>query len=76
MDVRGLKSFAGRVYHWAFYGILSLFILVVPILAVDYFFYKRFQLVPLNIVLYNVLNAGEGKGPDIYGVSRGLMKRD
>ncbi|KAI9746234.1 MAG: mannosyltransferase [Claussenomyces sp. TS43310] len=30
------------------------------------FFYKRLELVPLNIVLYNVFS-GPGRGPDIYG---------
>lgn len=32
----------------------------------DYAFFKKFALVPWNIVAYNILG-GEGKGPDIFG---------
>lgn len=35
-------------------------------LFIDWFFYKFWTCVPLNIVLYNVF-AAPGKGPDIYG---------
>ena len=34
--------------------------------AVDTWAYKKFEIVPLNIVMYNVFG-GSGKGPDIYG---------
>ncbi|KAF2773593.1 hypothetical protein EJ03DRAFT_340932 [Teratosphaeria nubilosa] len=36
-------------------------------IGLDAFFYKKLQVVPLNIVMYNVLSASKGKGPDIYG---------
>jgi hypothetical protein len=71
MAIRGLKSLAGRVFYWAKYGITALFLMAVPILAIDYVFYRKLQFVPLNIVLYNVLNAGDGRGPDIYGLETG-----
>jgi alpha-1,2-mannosyltransferase len=33
---------------------------------VDYYYYKKWSVVPLNIVLYNIFS-GEEKGPNIYG---------
>lgn len=68
-SIRGLKSFVEHVCRWASSGIISLGLLSVPIILVDYSFYKKIQFVPLNIVLYNVINTGQGKGPDIYGLS-------
>lgn len=41
-------------------------ILKAPIVAVDYFFYGKFEFVPLNIVLYNVFG-GPDRGPNIFG---------
>ncbi|KAI9484605.1 Alg9-like mannosyltransferase family-domain-containing protein [Zychaea mexicana] len=38
----------------------------VPVVLVDYFFYRRLMFVPLNIVLYNVFG-GANQGPDIFG---------
>lgn len=35
-------------------------------MVVDYFAYRKLEIVPLNIVLYNVFS-GPGKGPNIYG---------
>lgn len=46
-------------------GIVSL-LLLSAIVAADYVAYRKFEIIPLNIVLYNVFS-GEGKGPDIYG---------
>ncbi|KAI8148525.1 Alg9-like mannosyltransferase family-domain-containing protein [Fennellomyces sp. T-0311] len=39
----------------------------VPIVLIDFIFYRRLMFVPLNIVLYNVFG-GENQGPDIFGV--------
>ena len=36
------------------------------IVGVDYYAYGKLEIVPLNIVLYNVFS-GPGKGPNIYG---------
>jgi alpha-1,2-mannosyltransferase len=36
------------------------------IVGIDYYAYRKLEVVPLNIVLYNVFS-GPGKGPDIYG---------
>ncbi|KAI9313863.1 Alg9-like mannosyltransferase family-domain-containing protein [Dichotomocladium elegans] len=38
----------------------------VPIILIDYLFYRRLMFVPLNIVLYNVFG-GANQGPDIFG---------
>jgi len=38
----------------------------VVIVGIDSMAYRRFQIVPLNIVLYNVFS-GKGRGPDIFG---------
>lgn len=35
-------------------------------MIVDSIAYTRFEIVPLNIVVYNVFG-GAGKGPDLYG---------
>lgn len=37
------------------------------IMQVDYHFYSKTMVVPLNIVLYNVINASEESGPNIFG---------
>ncbi|CAG8555774.1 1225_t:CDS:10 [Paraglomus occultum] len=42
-------------------GILSF------IIGVDFYYYNKFTVVPLNIVMYNVFG-GKDRGPDIYGV--------
>ncbi|KAL1935001.1 hypothetical protein VTP01DRAFT_4141 [Rhizomucor pusillus] len=41
-------------------------VISIPIVLIDWFFYRRPLFVPLNIVLYNVFG-GEGQGPDIFG---------
>ncbi|KAF9972115.1 mannosyltransferase [Actinomortierella ambigua] len=47
-------------------SIRVLVILVVPIVLIDFYYYKKWVVVPLNIVLYNVFG-GKDVGPDIYG---------
>ncbi|KAJ3395902.1 mannosyltransferase, partial [Chytridiales sp. JEL 0842] len=37
-----------------------------PLILIDYYYYNRLMVVPLNIILYNVFS-GKGKGPNIYG---------
>ena len=39
-------------------------VLQVPLVIIDSYFYGKFVLAPLNILLYNVFTA---RGPDIYG---------
>ncbi|CAZ83103.1 unnamed protein product [Tuber melanosporum] len=46
-------------------GAVSL-ILLASIVGVDYLAYRKLEIVPLNIVLYNVFS-GAGKGPNVYG---------
>ncbi|CAN6613794.1 alpha-1,2-mannosyltransferase Alg9p [Trichomonascus vanleenenianus] len=41
--------------------------ILASIVAYDSTAYKKFVVVPANIVLYNVLNATEDSGPDIFG---------
>ncbi|KAG0290355.1 mannosyltransferase, partial [Dissophora globulifera] len=40
-------------------------LVLVPIMAIDHYYYKKLAIVPLNIVLYNVF--GGDVGPDIFG---------
>ncbi|KAA8914537.1 Alg9-like mannosyltransferase family-domain-containing protein [Sphaerosporella brunnea] len=47
-------------------GGIAALALLAGIVAVDYYAYRKLEIVPLNIVLYNVFS-GPGKGPDIYG---------
>ncbi|TPX64524.1 hypothetical protein SpCBS45565_g05804 [Spizellomyces sp. 'palustris'] len=47
-------------------GLLALVLILGPLIIVDYYFYNRWTIVPLNIVLYNVFG-GKDRGPDIYG---------
>lgn len=37
------------------------------ILGIDFISYRKFEIVPLNIVLYNVIQASEESGPNIFG---------
>ncbi|KAF8456626.1 Alg9-like mannosyltransferase family-domain-containing protein [Terfezia claveryi] len=45
---------------------LGAFGVLAAVTAVDTWAYKKLEVVPLNIVMYNVFG-GAGKGPDIYG---------
>ncbi|KAF9346887.1 mannosyltransferase [Mortierella sp. AD094] len=40
-------------------------LVLIPIVIIDHYYYKKFVVVPLNIVLYNVF--GGDVGPDIFG---------
>lgn len=44
------------------------FIYLAASMEVDFFFYGKTLVVPLNIVLYNVIYADETSGPNIFGV--------
>ncbi|KAG4090051.1 hypothetical protein H8356DRAFT_1714793 [Neocallimastix lanati (nom. inval.)] len=46
-------------------GILSICVILGPMMIIDYVYYKKWTVVPLNIVLYNVFSSD--KGPNIYG---------
>jgi len=46
-------------------GILCICIILGPMMLIDYVYYKKWTVVPLNIVLYNVFSSD--KGPNIYG---------
>ncbi|EGV65001.1 mannosyltransferase [Yamadazyma tenuis] len=48
-------------------SLVNLIAILTIIIAVDSIFYKKYVLIPLNIVLYNVFG-GEGEGPEIFGV--------
>ncbi|KAI9857459.1 MAG: mannosyltransferase [Trichoglossum hirsutum] len=47
-------------------GTARSFILLASVAAIDTFFYRRLEVVPFNIVRYNIFS-GPGKGPDIFG---------
>ncbi|KAJ3291486.1 mannosyltransferase [Rhizoclosmatium sp. JEL0117] len=48
-------------------GVTAIVAFLVPTVLIDRIMYGFWSIVPLNIVLYNVLNSGDGKGPDIFG---------
>ncbi|KTW26421.1 hypothetical protein T552_02902 [Pneumocystis carinii B80] len=48
-------------------AIFVCFIILAFVCLVDSLAYRKFQIVPLNIIKYNVFNA-KGKGPEIFGV--------
>ncbi|ODQ64776.1 hypothetical protein NADFUDRAFT_47355 [Nadsonia fulvescens var. elongata DSM 6958] len=54
-----------KIVSWS--AILSLLILG-SITTIEYLAYGKITIVPLNIVLYNVINANDNSGPDIFGV--------
>ncbi|KAH0537021.1 hypothetical protein FGG08_006156 [Glutinoglossum americanum] len=47
-------------------GTARSFILLAFVTAIDTFFYRKLEVVPFNIVRYNIFS-GPGKGPDIFG---------
>ncbi|KAG0052891.1 mannosyltransferase [Gryganskiella cystojenkinii] len=47
------------------YAIVVLALVLIPMVIIDRYYYKRLVIVPLNIVLYNVF--GGDVGPDIFG---------
>jgi alpha-1,2-mannosyltransferase len=47
---------------------LTASILAGPILLIDSLFYGKAVLVPLNIIIYNIMSAKRGAGPELYGV--------
>jgi alpha-1,2-mannosyltransferase len=55
----------GRYIRWS---IAIGFIYLATSMEVDYAFYGKTVVVPLNIVLYNVIHANEESGPNIFGV--------
>lgn len=60
LGVQYLTKIAMRTLHLLLPIIVSCFI-------IDNWFYQRFSIIPLNIVLYNVFGL-EGEGPEIFGV--------
>jgi alpha-1,2-mannosyltransferase len=59
------SAFADTVFRFFRGGVAALVVLALE-LGVSSLFYAKLELVPLNIVLYNVF-AGPGRGPNIYG---------
>lgn len=64
---QNINSFQ-RLSNYVVYSFLLISTILAFIVGVDYVFYKKFEIVPLNIVLYNVINSSEEAGPDIFGV--------
>lgn len=56
----------GKLRLFATWCVISIVAILVPIIAIDSFYYGRFVVAPLNIVLYNVFS---DHGPDLYGTS-------
>ena len=63
----GFKSATRIIWNWLVFGLLAIFIILIPIIIADYYYYKKLAIIPLNIIIYNVISASNGKGPDIYG---------
>ncbi|CAG8560880.1 19812_t:CDS:10 [Cetraspora pellucida] len=61
-----LKKPLERIRRLIFGVITSLCIILIPLALADYYFYKKFNIVPWNIIAYNVFG-GKDRGPDIYG---------
>lgn len=57
------KGLFWRVVH----GTVRTALVLATQIGIDSFMYKKFVVVPFNIVWYNVLAAAAGKGPNIYG---------
>lgn len=74
VDAQGRPTPMVRPNNWRMQRILRLVKTIamgaisisVPIVLIDYLFYRRLMFVPLNIVLYNVFG-DLGQGPDIFG---------
>eukprot|EP01119_Soliformovum_irregulare_P000869 TRINITY_DN10637_c0_g1_i1.p1 TRINITY_DN10637_c0_g1~~TRINITY_DN10637_c0_g1_i1.p1 ORF type:complete len:558 (+),score=122.15 TRINITY_DN10637_c0_g1_i1:196-1869(+) len=52
-----------RVFFW---GVLSLIFFLGPMMVIDYEYYKKVIIAPLNIIIYNVFSSHGG--PELYGV--------
>lgn len=61
------KSTVNKLFPIIGKALINLITILIIIITIDSFFYKRLVLIPLNIVLYNVFG-GEGEGPEIFGV--------
>ena len=59
-DFQGMRDLFLRIFDGC---ARSLALLAIQV-SIDWFFYKRLLIVPLNIIWYNVLS---NKGPDLYG---------
>lgn len=56
-----------KLAMFAFKSILLASAVIIAVAAVDYIFYGSFDIIPLNIVLYNVVNSSQDAGPNIFG---------
>lgn len=56
----------GAFFGYVRAAIVSAQLLLLSV-VVDHHFYRRWTVVPLNIVLYNVFSAHDGRGPDLFG---------
>jgi len=59
------KGFFQGVWNFITYGLIALIILLPPCILIDYYYYHKITIVPLNILTYNVFSSG--KGPELYG---------
>ncbi|CAI2175939.1 18085_t:CDS:10 [Funneliformis geosporum] len=61
-----LKNRFERIQRLIVGLIFSSFIILTPLVLIDYIYYKKFTIVSLNIVMYNIFG-GKDKNPDIFG---------
>ncbi|CAG8607962.1 4173_t:CDS:2 [Diversispora eburnea] len=55
-----------RVQRLIFGLMISMCLILVPLVLADSYYYKQFNIVPLNIIMYNVFG-GKDRGPELYG---------
>ncbi|XP_059123825.1 alpha-1,2-mannosyltransferase ALG9 isoform X1 [Peromyscus eremicus] len=60
-DSLALKNRWKSFFHWS---LVALILFLVPVVAIDSYYYGKLVIAPLNIVLYNVFTS---HGPDLYG---------
>ncbi|GBB88318.1 hypothetical protein RclHR1_14890008 [Rhizophagus clarus] len=61
-----LKNRFERIRRLIIGFIFSTCMILIPLVLIDYCYYREVTIVPLNIIMYNVFG-GKDKGPDIYG---------
>lgn len=54
-----------KIMLFVAYSLLALVIFVLPMVYIDFLYYGKLLIAPLNIILYNVFTS---HGPDLYGV--------
>ncbi|CAG8576594.1 11353_t:CDS:2 [Acaulospora morrowiae] len=65
LRTNGAKKFE-RIKRLLLGTIISTGIILIPLVLVDYYYYKQLNVVPWNIIAYNMFG-GKDRGPNLYG---------